>query len=105
MSRFQGRSIHLEGSSTHTCPDVAVILFIYAFVTSTCLKVRNATILNVKEGVTDKEHLERFKGQLLHAEQSWPLATIHIWIAYTGLAVTFVIHILTGGFLASICFW
>ena len=87
------------------------VLFIYAYVFSTCLKVWNASKGRTRtEGVGDGTEesvarLEDFKRNLTHAKQPYPIATIHVWLAYLGLSLTLLISIPTGGLFASMVLW
>ena len=111
-----------------------LVMFIYAYVISTCLKVWNATatstvfddsvqtrrgytLLDAAEAampqrphrqqseISFEDRFENFKRELVNVDQKYPIATLHIWIAFVGLAISFVLSFLTGGILASLCFY
>ena len=101
-----------------------LILFIYAYIMSTCLKVWRATssISNVpsskRKRTKDREYErlseepsprgsteETFKRELVRTDQPWPIALWHVRIAFLGLALSSVISLLLGGLLISICFY
>jgi hypothetical protein len=102
-----------------------LILFIYAYVISTCLKVWRATSWRATSSISyipipslkrtkDREYEllseepsveETFKRELVRTDQPWPIASWHVRIAFLGLALSSVISVLFGGWLVSICFY
>ena len=86
-----------------------LVMFIYAYVISTCLKVWNATTSSTSGyqslGDEDESSSKAFKRALVRADQPFKIASFHIRIAFIGLAVSFVISLFTGGLFASLCFY
>ena len=52
-----------------------------------------------------EDRFENFKRELVNVDQKYPIATLHIWIAFVGLAISFVLSVVTFGILASLCFY
>lgn len=98
-----------------------LILFIYAYVISTCLKVWRATPSRTVESskrTKDNEYMrlpeepsprgsteETFKRDLVRTDQPWPIALWHVRIAFLGLALSSLISVPFGGLLFSFCFY
>ena len=53
----------------------------------------------------EESSLADFKKNLTHAKQPYPIATVHVWLAYLGLGLTLLISIPTLGLLASMILW
>lgn len=86
-------------------------MFIYSYVISTCLKVRNAVgNRNAYQPLSDEDGssssaVKRSLVHYIHAEQRLPIAAWHVRVAFLGIALSFVISVCTLGIFASICFY